>query len=86
MVVECLGSRRGGPIIKTGQVDSVESLRQEVRERMGQVTRVDQNSLGETNRLKEVLSNGHHVTSARDDTWVIVVIHQDAIITEKLAI
>ena len=81
-----MGSRRGGPIIKTGQVDPVESLRQEVRERMGQVTRVDQNSLGETNRLKEVLSNGHYVTSARDDTWVIVVIHQGAIITKKLAI
>ena len=67
MVVEGLGSRRGGPIIKTGLVDPVESLRYEVRGRVGQGTRVDQNNLGEVNRFDEILNNGHCVTSARDD-------------------
>ena len=67
MVVEGLGSRRGGLIIKTSLVDSVESLRQEVRGRVGQGTKVDQNSLGELNRLSEILSNDHCVTSARKD-------------------
>ena len=67
MVVEGLGSRRGGPIIKTSLVDSVESLRQEVRGRVGQGTKVNQNTSGEVNRLDEILSNGHCVTSAKDD-------------------
>ena len=53
---------------------------------MGQGTRVDQNYLGEVNRLDEILSNSHYVTSARDDIWVIVVIHQNAIIAGELAI
>ena len=86
MVVEDLGSRRGGPIIKIGQVDLVESLGQNVRERMGQEIRVDQNSSGEVNKFDRVSSNDHNVTSARNDTWVIVVSHQDAIIVGKLAI
>ena len=81
-----MSSRRGGPIIKTSLVDSVGSLRQEVRERVGQGIKVDQNSLREVNRLDEILSNGHYVTSARDDIWVTIVIHQDAIIVGKLAI
>ena len=67
MVVEGLGSRRGGPIIKTGLVDQMESLRQEVRGRVGQGTRVDQNSSREVNRLDEILSNGHYVTIVRED-------------------
>ena len=59
-----MGSKQGGLIIKIGLVDLVESLRQEVRGRVGQGTRVDQNSLGEVNRLDK--SNGHYVISARD--------------------
>ena len=69
-----------------GLVDMVESLRQEVRERMGQGTMVSQNSSGEINKLDKVSSNGRYVASARDDAWVIVVTHQDAIIVGKLAI
>ena len=57
----------------------MESLRQEVRGRVGKGTRVDQNSSREVNKLDEILSNGHYVTSARDDIWVIIVIHQDDI-------
>ena len=67
MVMEGLGSKRGGPKIKTRLVDPVESLRQEVRGRVGQGTKVDQKSSGELNRLEEILSNGHCVTSARDN-------------------
>ena len=40
------GSRRGGPITKTSLVDSVGSLRQEVRGRVGQEIRANQNSSG----------------------------------------
>ena len=67
MVVEDLGSKRGCPITKTSLVDSVGSLRQEVKERVGQEIRVDQNSLGQANKLDEILSSGRYVTSARDD-------------------
>ena len=66
-MVEGFGSRRGGLIMKTSLVDSVGSLRYEVREKVGQGTRIDHNSLGEVNRLDEILNNGHYVTSARDD-------------------
>ena len=52
--------------MKTGSVDLVESFRQELRRIVGQGTKVDRNSLGEVNRLDEILSNGHCVTSARD--------------------
>ena len=51
-MVEGLRSRRGGPIIKTSLVGLVESLRQEVRGRMGQGIRVDQNSSGQVNKCK----------------------------------
>ena len=61
------GSKRGGPITKTSLVDPVGSLRQEVKERVGQEVRVDQNSLGQANKLDEILSSGRYVTSARDD-------------------
>ena len=54
MVVEGLGSRRGGPITKISLVDLVGSLRREVRERMGQEIRVDQNNLGRANKLEEI--------------------------------
>ena len=40
---------------------------------MGKETRIDQDSSGEVNRLDEVSSNGHFVTSARNDTWVIAL-------------
>ena len=53
---------------------------------MGKETRINEDSLGEVNRLAKILSNGHFVTSARNDTWVIVVTHQGAIIVGKLAI
>ena len=66
-MVEDLGSRREGPITKTNLVDLVGSLRQEARGRMGQEIRVDQNSLGQANKLDEILSSGRYVTSARDD-------------------
>ena len=67
MVVEGLGSRRGGPITKTSLVDQVGSLRWEVKERVGQEIRVDQNSLGHVNKLDEILSSGHYVTNARNN-------------------
>ena len=66
-MVEDLGSRRGGPIIKTSLVDPVESLKHEVKGRVGQGLKVDQNSSGQANRLDKILSNDHYVTSARDD-------------------
>ena len=66
-MVEDLGSRQGGPITKTSLVDLVESLRQEVRGRVGQEIRVDQNSSGQVNKLDEISSNDHNVTSASDD-------------------
>ena len=65
-MVEGLGSRRGGPITKTSLVDPVGSLRREVRERVGQEIRVDQNSLGQVNKLNKISSNDHYVTSAKD--------------------
>ena len=64
----------------------MQSHRQEVRGKVGQEIRVDQNSLGEVNRLAETLSNGHFATSAKDDIRMIATIHQDAIIAKKLAI
>ena len=67
MVVEGLGSRQGGLITKTSSVDPMGSLRQEARRRVGQEIRVDQNNLGQANKLDEILSNGRYVTSARDD-------------------
>ena len=63
-----MGSKQGGPIIKTSLVDPVGSLRHETRGRVGQEIRVDQNNLGQANKLDEILNNGHYVTSARDDT------------------
>ena len=73
-MVEGFGSIRGGPIIKTGLVGLVESLRQEVRGRVGQGTRVGQNSLGEINRLDETSSNGRSAKNVGDDIWVIATI------------
>ena len=64
----------------------MESLRQEVRERVGQGTRVGQNSSREVKRLDETLSNGHCATNAKDNIWVIGMIYQDAIIAEELDI
>ena len=66
MVVEGLGSKQGGPITKTSLVDLVGSLRREVRGRVGQEVKVDQNSLGQATKPEEILSNGRYVTSARD--------------------
>ena len=63
VVVECLGFRRGSPIIKTGLV---ESLRQEVRGKVDQETKVDQDSSGEVNKLDGTSSNGRFATSAKD--------------------
>ena len=67
VVVDGLGSRKGGPIIKTSLTDPVGSLKHEVNGRVGQGIKVDQNSLGEVNRLDEILSNDHYVTSAKGD-------------------
>ena len=86
VVVDSLGSRLADPIIKSSLVDPVGSLRHEVRGRVGQGIKVEQNSSGEVNRLDEILSNDHYVISARDEIFVTVVIHQDAIIVGKLAI
>ena len=66
-MVEGLCSRRGGPITKTSLVDSMGSLRQEVRAIVGQEIRGDQNSSGQANKLDEILSNDHYVISARED-------------------
>ena len=66
-MVEGLGSKQGGPITKTSLVDPVESLRQEVRGKVGQGIRVDQNSSGQANRRDKILNSGHYVTSVRDD-------------------
>ena len=49
---------------------------------MDQGTRVGQSSSGEIKKLDEI----YYVVSARDDIWVTVVIHQDCILAEKLAI
>ena len=64
----------------------MESLRQEVRERVGRGTKVSQNSSGEVNRLDGTSSNGHCETNANHNICVIAMIHQDAIIAKKLAI
>ena len=53
---------------------------------MGQETKVNQDSSGEVNKLDGTSSNGHFATSAKDNIWVIVMMHQDAITTEELAI
>ena len=65
-MVEDLGSRREGPITKISLVDPVGSLRQEARGKVGQEIRVDQNSLGQANKLNEILSSDRYVTSARN--------------------
>ena len=80
------GSIRGGPIIKTGLVRLVESLGQEVRGKVGQGTRVSQNSSGEINRLDGTSNCGHFATNVGDNIWVIATIDRDAIIAEELAI
>ena len=59
-------SRQEGLITKTSLVDPVESLRHEVKERVGQEIRIDQNGLGQANKLDEILSSGRYVTSAKD--------------------
>ena len=64
----------------------MESLRYEVRGRVGQEIRVVQNSSEKVNRLDKTLSSGYFATNARDDIWVIATIHQDAIIAKELAI
>ena len=64
----------------------LESLRQEIRGRVGQEIRVNQNSSEEVNRLDRTSTSGHFATIAIDDIWVIATIHQDAIIAEELAI
>ena len=66
-MVEGLGSRGGGPITKTSMVDPVGSLRQEVRGRVDQEIRVDQNNLVQVNKLDKILSNDHYVITARED-------------------
>ena len=53
---------------------------------MGQGTKVGHDSLGEVNKLGGTLSSGHFATNANDGIWVIVMVHQDAITTEELAI
>ena len=62
------------------------SLRREVKERVGQEIRVDQNSLGQANKLDKILSNGSYVINAKDGIWVTIVILQGAIIVGRLAI
>ena len=51
---------------------------------MGQGTRVGQDSSREVNRLDGTSSS--FATNAKDNIWVIVMVHQDAITTEELAI
>ena len=63
-----MGFKQGGPITETSLVDLVGSLRHEVRGRVGQEVRGDQNNPGQANKLDEILSSGHCVTSVRDDT------------------
>ena len=53
---------------------------------MGQENRVDLNSSEEVSRLDEILSSGHFATSVKDGIWMIIMIHQDIIIVEELAI
>ena len=84
MVEGGLGFNQGSPTIKTGQVDLVESPRLEVKGRVGQGTKVSQNSLVAIGKLDEVLSSGHYVTNIRENIWVSVMIHQDVIIARKL--
>ena len=53
---------------------------------MGQGTKVDYNSLEEASKLEGTLSSGHSAISAKDDIWVIVITHRNAIIVKNLAI
>ena len=64
----------------------MKSLKQVVRGKMGQETKVGWNSLEEVSKLDGSLSNGHFATSVKDGSWVIIMIHRDAIIVEKLVI
>ena len=45
------------------------------RGKVGQGTKVGQDSLGEVNRLNGTSNNGHFATSTKDDIWVIVMVH-----------
>ena len=53
---------------------------------MGQAIRVSQDSSGEVNRLNGTSSSGHFAKNAKDNIWVIVMVHRDAITAEELAI
>ena len=64
----------------------MESLRQAVRGKMDQETRVGWNSSEEVSKLDGISSNGHFATSAKDGIWLIVMIPRDVIIVEELAI
>ena len=74
--LQIVGNQRGGgkfgfqarrPNNQNKLVDSMGSLRQEVRGKVGQEVRVDQNSSRQGSKLDEILSNGNYITSARDD-------------------
>ena len=53
---------------------------------MGQEMRVGWNSLEEVSKLDGILSNGDFAISVKDGIWMIVMIHQDVIIVEELAV
>ena len=53
---------------------------------MDQGTKVSQDNSWEVNRIDGTSSSGHFAMNAKDDIWVIVMTHQDAIIVGKLAI
>ena len=53
---------------------------------MGQGTKVSQDSSEEVNKLDGTSNSGHFATNAKDDIWVIVMMHRDAITAEKLVI
>ena len=53
---------------------------------MNQETRVDRNSSEEVSKIDGISGSGHFATNAKDDIWVIVMMHRDVIIVEELAI
>ena len=53
---------------------------------MGKGTRIGQDSSRELNRFDGTSSIGHFAMSAKNDIWVIVMVHRDVMTAEELAI
>ena len=53
---------------------------------MAQGTKAEWSNLEDPSKSKRILSSGHSVISVRDDIWVIVMTHRNAIIVKNLVI